>query len=372
MFKSEDEIADSLRAAAPKASGDAGSWAQRAAAFFRLEPPARGFPEDLARRLAALARPGVWLETRKVEDEAEIALGATKFGGRPDLPAETSWPLRPTYADAEKRVARYREESEAPDSRWSWATAEQCQTFRDDYAQMMKVVEGPFPLQFLCQIDFAEMWSRGPLDPDFPKWGLLSVFYDVLEMPWGFDPADSAGWVVHFHDQGTEGLARRDFPQELAALDRYQPIAPLSCQGQACLMPLPVGSAVFRDLELTDGLRDLYYDWWWEVIDPEDGAESLWNFHLVGGWPVPIQGDMQTECALVSAGYYCGNADAFRAQDAAAVRATASEWILITQIGSDDKADMMWGDSGNLYVWIRREDLIARRFEAARVVLQCS
>jgi len=32
---------------------------------------------------------------------------------------------------------------------------------------------------------------------------------------------------------------------------------------------------------------------------------------------------------------------------------------------------MMWGDNGQLYVWIRREDLIARRFEAARFILQC-
>jgi len=31
----------------------------------------------------------------------------------------------------------------------------------------------------------------------------------------------------------------------------------------------------------------------------------------------------------------------------------------------------MWGDGGALYVWIRRQDLAARKFEKAWTILQC-
>ena len=86
-----------------------------------------------------------------------------------------------------------------------------------------------------------------------------------------------------------------------------------------------------------------------------------------------VQNEMQTELALVSAGYNCGGGDAFSAKEAAPVRATAEDWMLLAQIGSDMDPDagLMWGDSGCIYVWIRREDLVARRFEAARIILQC-
>jgi uncharacterized protein YwqG len=33
---------------------------------------------------------------------------------------------------------------------------------------------------------------------------------------------------------------------------------------------------------------------------------------------------------------------------------------------------MMWGDAGCLYYWIRAEDLRARRFDRAWMILQCS
>lgn len=57
-----------------------------------------------AMALAASSKPYIWLETSEVDDEAEIALGATKIGGTPDLPATMPWPWRPPYPDHEQRV----------------------------------------------------------------------------------------------------------------------------------------------------------------------------------------------------------------------------------------------------------------------------
>jgi hypothetical protein len=54
--------------------------------------------------------------------------------------------------------------------------------------------------------------------------------------------------------------------------------------------------------------------------------------------------------------------DVYRDSGLADLRARADEWLMLAQIGSDDEAGFMWGDDGRIYLWIRREDLIARRF----------
>jgi uncharacterized protein YwqG len=48
---------------------------------------------DIVERVRPHARPSVRLR-RAAADDAEIPVGATKFGGSPDLPAGTPWPMR--------------------------------------------------------------------------------------------------------------------------------------------------------------------------------------------------------------------------------------------------------------------------------------
>ena len=43
---------------------------------------------------------------KPIEGSSEPALGATRIGGTPDLPAAESWPVRPVAADAEAIGAR--------------------------------------------------------------------------------------------------------------------------------------------------------------------------------------------------------------------------------------------------------------------------
>ena len=75
-----------------------------------------------------------------------------------------------------------------------------------------------------------------------------------------------------------------------------------------------------------------------------------------------------TECALVRQGL---GPNAWNSKAAKRLKSDAANWLLLLQIASDDRAGMMWGDVGNLYVWIHRDALRARRFEEARVVMQC-
>ena len=79
---------------------------------------------------------------------------------------------------------------------------------------------------------------------------------------------------------------------------------------------------------------------------------------------------MQTECALVSKGLDLGDGTKWNSKAAKRLKSDAPNWLLLKQITSDKHAGMMWGDVGNLYVWIHRDALRARRFEEARVILQ--
>lgn len=329
-----------------------------------------GIDEADAVRLSSLAKPAVWLESRLVAED-EIAPGTTKLGGRPDLPMGTEWPIRAPYPNAAERAEAYRETASEPEVNWSWATPEERILFQKDNLARAAAVEGHFPLSFLAQINFAEIWAAGPVDPDMPRSGILSVFYDGIEQPWGFDPAERQGFAVIFYDTPTVQLQRLETPSEFYSFDDNVLSWPAqACKAHACVTPLPMETAAYDSLRLSDATNDSLDEWFDDIAPSEEGAD--WKCHHVGGWPTPVQGDMQTECALVSAGAYCGDAKAYHAAEMEAVRATATDWILIAQIGTDEKGGMMWGDCGQLYVWIMRENLRARRFDRAHIILQCS
>ena len=94
--------------------------------------------------------------------------------------------------------------------------------------------------------------------------------------------------------------------------------------------------------------------------------------HQVLGHESPIQGDMKLECQLVSNGLYCGNASGFNDPRAEGLRVGAGDWMLLLQVDSDDNANMMWGDAGRLYFWIRKQDLSEGLFDKVWMILQCS
>lgn len=328
---------------------------------------------SLARQLAAQSKPAVWLQTRQVEVEDEIPLAATKLGGRPDLTAETPWPQRHPYPDTHKRVQSHREDSVAPDSRWRWATPEQAQKIRTEALQHIARLESVFPLHFLAQINFAQVWAAGPVDEDMPRSGLLSVFYDMAEQPWGYDPTDACALALVWSEDGAP-MQRRQQPEALQAMDDEWQIKPAACTLHACQTPLPMESAQWSalQLELTEEQGDDFVEWWFDEAEngaSNDGEDAC--CHRISGWPTPVQGDMQTECALVAAGHYCGSGQSYQDPALQSVRDSAGDWLLLLQLGTDEKLGMNWGDDGQLYIWIRREDLRARRFDQARLVLQC-
>jgi len=220
------------------------------------------------------------------------------------------------------------------------------------------------PLSFLCQINLEEtrVCDREKL---LPAKGLLLFFYELDTMRWGFDPDDAGcSRVYYFEDVGA--LALRDFPDDLseeyrvgeyglsfAARDSYPSFEELECH------------------------TDASCDW-----DEYDEAVSLRGFeieserHKLLGYADLIQGEMLTECEQTARGIYCGDAESYRQlseQEKTDISRAAADWLLLFQMESiqDEDCELMFGDVGNLYFYIRREDLAARAFDRTWLILQC-
>ena len=102
----------------------------------------------------------------------------------------------------------------------------------------------------------------------------------------------------------------------------------------------------------------------------QDSLGAHDNAHQVLGHPWWQQSDARVEAQLVSHGLDCGGGWP-ATPEAEALKPGASAWRLLWQVGSDDELGLYWGDLGNLYLLIRDEDLAARRFERAWLILQC-
>lgn len=102
--------------------------------------------------LIDLLRPAIALSATRADD-AEIPIGASKFGGAPDVPDGFEWPM------------------------WNEK-----------------------PLGFLAQINLGEV-AGFDVEELLPKSGLLSFFYDFDSMPWGFIKDRGAWHVIHFAGQ---------------------------------------------------------------------------------------------------------------------------------------------------------------------------
>ena len=254
-----------------------------------------------------LVRNAITFTTHKA---GHIPLGASRLGGDPDLPPHIDWPYN-----------------------------------------------GKTPLSFIAQINFAD---SKPHDHDdrLPASGILYLFYDCEAENWGFDPKDKSGFKVLYYDGDPAALQARPAPNR----DYTFPAASLNFASRT---EIPNWSSwLVRDYNWTDEESDAWWEYW-----------ETWNEdirHKLLGHSDNIQGDMELECQLVSHGEYCGDSAAYESERGKALAPGAADWILLLQIDSDeDNCHMMWGDSGRLYLWIRKNDLAARAFDKSWLVLQC-
>lgn len=242
-----------------------------------------------------------------------VPCGGSKFGGRPDVPEGFEWAV---YND--------------------------------------------MPLSFIAQFDLSEV-SAYDKDGILPKEGVLSFFYELESMEWGFDPKTEGCARVYYFPPETK-LSPAPFPEELE--EEYRLPEAKAVMSSKMFYPDPSN---YEDDEyvLTDEEIDEYFDAYEEISD-----EYPARINKLLGHPNLIQDSIPLECELVSRGIYTGSGNPTITEE---MKKAAKEWVLLFQLDSFDNDDcgLMFGDDGRIYWYIKKDDLANKRFDKAHLVLQC-
>lgn len=254
-----------------------------------------------------------------------LPLGTSKFGGCPDLPRDFQW---------------YYFEGKSP--------------ITDEIKKR--------PLTFLAQINCNEV-KKYDLDNRLPNSGILYFFYELESMSWGFDPKDKGCAKVYYYDGDNSDLVRTDFPSDMEE-DFKMPEIGLSFNSR---YNAPSFEELFDDYdynlweEYDNLLKELGY-----ITDEENSSKLL-------GYSDNIQGDMLLECELVTKGLYCGDSTGYNSLKAKELEQNKNEWRLLFQLDTVTTHDfeLMFGDCGRIYYFIKEEDLKNNNFDNTWLILQC-
>lgn len=254
----------------------------------------------------------------------ELPAGKSKIGGKPHLPESFAWP----YYEGE------------------------------DYEGVLK----NRPLSFLAQFNLEEI-AEYDQDNRLPHKGMLYFFYDLCTMRWGFDPKDK-GCARVFYVEDSSALQAVDFPEEL--------------ETDFVLPEFEVAFTARMDLPDYEEIAEFMPALEWDSYDEEkvlfgyEGDEDEEVSKLLG-YADLIQGDMLLECEEVCNGIYCGNIPDLTEEQREKMLADSKEWELLFQmstVGNEDY-ELMFGDCGSIYFYIKKQDLQKKNFDNVWLVLQC-
>jgi uncharacterized protein YwqG len=213
------------------------------------------------------------------------------------------------------------------------------------------------PLPLVAQIDLEEVGACYGFDW-LPKTGTLLFFYDYMEQSaWGSDPSDRDSFSVLYVEDRAETVLHRE--------NSVQPDGMRTTSIRFVLQQ----SFPSQERKQVEGLalNDDEFDEWSELSD--DGSTK----HQFGGFPLSIQGDdMELECETirirVNRACETAHSDSTRKNWSAG----KVDWRLMLQIDSDEEElNIMWGDVGRLYFWVRHQEASQGNFQNAWVILQC-
>lgn len=251
----------------------------------------------------------------------------TRFGGRPDVPPGFVWPtFEGKRFDGEVKVR---------------------------------------PLTFIAQFDCGEL---APFDSErlLPDHGLLSFFYDADVQPWGYDPKDKGGARV-FWFEDLSVLSPAEFPAEMEDYCKFPMVRVAAAQALSHPGPEDFFSGNWEDASKNEDE--------FEAAREELGGGDPGVCSKLLGWPDVIQNSMAVECDMVTQGYYLGSGwnDIPPNVRKRAEESAIDRWQLLFQLDTVETGDfcLMFGDSGRIYFYILKEDLLERRFDRAWLILQC-
>lgn len=261
--------------------------------------------------------------------ENKIGVGKSKIGGKPDLPSEQNWVFETNNEIViEKKYFFFNKKTQ---------------------------IEITKPLSFVAQINLSEIQNYD-IENLLPKKGMLYFFYTAEQNAWGFDISDKNKFKVLFYDGDLSNLKSREFPESLENFGKFK-CCELSFESE---ISLPCSDNEIYTI-LNEKENDLIFD---ELLNEE-------NINKLLGHSDIIQNEMEMECELVTNGIYCGDPSGYENPKAKELEPNAKDWQLLFQIDSNDDAEMMWGDCGRLYFWIKNEDLKNKIFDNCWVILQC-
>lgn len=249
--------------------------------------------------------------------------GVSKFGGMPDLPPEFNWF---TYTGE------------------SFITGEIAER----------------PLSFLAQINCAEAHSYDR-DNRLPDHGMLYFFYELETMAWGYSAADYGCARVYYYGGDLSRLQTRDFPENMRVECRL-PEAPIHFTEK---YELP-------DCEEFD--PDNYTELWEEYQENLEDAGFVQEDYITKllGYSDTIQGEMTQQCEAIATELALKNGEPPQENSAGFPRSSA-QWKLLFQLDTVSKSDfeLMFGDCGRIYFFIREDDLKNLNFDKTWLILQC-
>lgn len=251
--------------------------------------------------------------TSNIIVEDKMPLGVSKLGGRPDLPADVTWPV-----------------------------------FNNK------------PLSFLAQLNLEELCNVYD-HTDMPKTGMLYFFYDNAQETWGMSIEEKSSWRV-IYSESDDHLVRTAFPKNL--MDDYR-------FGSAKVDMMLRQSYpqwendIVQLANLTDEATDHYIDF----VGDSYGENGV--ITKVFGYPNQIQGNMDVECQMIADGITYEDIRKYSSAKRSELNNRAKDWTLLFQLDSEESIHMIWGDVGRLYFWINKEDLKNRNFDDVWMILQC-
>ena len=337
-----------------------------------------------AEPIARSARPVILFLRVQAPDEA-LPPGASKMGGLPDLPEDFAWPTRGPYPDAANRAvnaidfakqtaATMQKQVEGPLEPHQRRIA-QWEVDRLKTAAELRAAafQNRFPLGFVGQIDLVAMSAEPGFDPELPKTGTLSVFEDISGEGLAETPA------LFWHDRPAATLKRRPPPEALVQMHDEAGSYGLGQDAKWASLTLAETLVPFSALSVphhwktatpvdSEPWRRIWA--WFQSGDGEyaPGAPSFEGHaehpqagyfgDRLGGWPNPIQGDVEQEM------------DGVKIETPGLTRwrqifAYGGEFYGGTRrMPSDGKGD------GTTYHMIEARDLEARRFDKTRWTYQ--
>jgi uncharacterized protein YwqG len=213
-------------------------------------------------------------------------------------------------------------------------------------------------LSFLCQIDLTSLPAMFH-SSGLPSEGMLYFFYDQEQSAWGHSIDENGSWRIVYESEEKSTLVQIAAPSDLSAENIYTE----KTVSIKTVITLPsLGDEKLINVNLNPEQEENYST----LTEAIFGGSPM---HHLLGYPQCIQNcDMENDCEAI---YQNTNNDKSEISTGGESGCENEEWVLLLQLDSDDDAGMMWGDAGMLYFWIRKCDLLNKKFENTWMILQC-